>query len=429
MNALYDHGLELRVLATLADVSSFDITEAKNTAERSRLTTDDFHSPFYKAVFGAQMGLLFEGEACEFGRLGARLNDTDRKRLPDLILGQSMGTSHSIMGCADDLRGMTLRRNILRFGQDLAASAADAISPELLLSSAMSTLNKITNSRAATWRTLSEVMVEVDRELASVASGAIPVIPTGVPEWDRIIGGFWPTLMVLGAHPGQGKSGLIGRFVLNLALAGKKVAVFSLEDQATWLAYRALSSESGITQFILRTRKLTEDQRSDLQHGRGNVMKYGNNIFIDERGALAPAELVQTARDAVLNKSVDVVIVDHLGELRYGESDRHDLKIQEGLSDLRNLAKGYGVPIFCASHLKREAIAPFKQSDFANAAAIERQSRVLVGFEKKEDKLTLSVLKNTFGVAGVAFQLPFHGPSALVTNDREAAKPTQESML
>ncbi len=427
---LYDHALELRVLATLADVSALAIGDARGAAERSRLTTDDFHNPFYRNVFGAQMGLLFEGEACEFGRIGPRLGGDDRLKIPDLIKGQSFGFAHSIMGAADDLRAMTLRRNILRFGRELSASAENTTDPATLLSNATAALARITSSRSATWRTLTEVMADVDAELAQVASGTVPVVPTGVPEWDRIIGGLWPTLMVLGAHPGQGKSGLLGRIILNIALAGKKVAVFSLEDQATWLAYRALSSESGITQFILRTRQLTDSQRHDLQSGKTSVGRYSDRIFIDERGALSPSELVQTARDAVLNKDVDVVLVDHLGELRYGASEeRHDLKIQEGLSDLRNLAKSYGVPVFCASHLKRDAIAPFKQTDFANAAAIERQSRVLVGFEKSGDKLKLSVLKNTFGIANVAFELPFHGPSAMVTNDAAMVPPKQEALL
>ncbi len=433
---LSDHALELRVLATLADVSSLDITDARSAADRSRLTTDDFHDPLHQKVWTAQIGLLFDGEACDFYRVATRLKPDDRAKMPALTAaaadpGVSMLMASAIYGAADDLRAMTLRRGILRFGREIVAAAENTTDTTALLTNATAALSKITTTRAANWRTMAEVMEQTRREMKELATGkGTPVIPTGLYDWDRLIGGLWPTLIVLGAHPGHGKSGLIGRLLLNLALAGVKSAIFSLEDQATWLAYRALSAESGISQFVLRNRKLTEDQADAVHHGETAIGAYAANVMIDERGALPPSEIVQGARDAILNHGARVVVVDHYGEVRHGDerNDRHDLMIASGLSDLRNLAKSYGVPIIVAAHLKPQAVYPFTQHDFRNASAFEQMARVAVMWAKDGDTLKMQVLKHQYGIV-CNFTLPFHGPSAMVSNAVPETPAEQRALL
>lgn len=426
MTTLHDHSLELRVLATLADVSGLDVAEAKTAAERSSLVAEDFHNPLHRNIWTAQMGLLFDGEACDFYRVRTRLQPDEREKVAPLIeaagqVGVSLLIASAIRGAANDLRAMTLRRNILRFGRELAQMAEGTTDPTVLLTNATAALSRITTSRAASWRTLAEVLEVARREMLEIAEGrGSPVIPTGLREWDRIIGGLWPTLTVLGSHPGSGKSGVIARLLLNLAAAGKKVAVFSLEDQATWLAYRALASASRVTQFVLRNRKLTGAQEEAVHNGTQELVDLSRLILIDDRGRLPSQEVVQSARDAILNHGAQVVVIDHYGEITHDtdRSDRHDLMIASGLSDLRNLSKGYGVPIVIAAHLKPLASSPFSTSDFANSAAFERMARVLVAWEKKDDVLKVQVLKHTNGVRA-NFDLHFDGPSAMAQNPPE----------
>ncbi len=439
MSTLSDHPLELRVLATLADVSSLDVGEAKTAAERSRLVTEDFHNPLYRLIWSAQMALLFDGEACDFYRVATRLNADERTKLPPLALqcqaaGVSLLVASAIRGAAEDLRKLTLRRNILRFGRDLANQAECNADPAVLLTNATAALHRITTSRAANWSTLGEARVQARLEMESVKAGVgTPVIPTGLKEWDRIVGGLWPTLTVIGAHGGHGKSGFIGRILMNVALAGRKVAIFSLEDQRTWLAYRALSSESGISQFVLRNRALNEEQDYLIHQSEKAMEAYEGNIEIDDRGALPPSELVQCSRDAILNRGAQAIVVDHFGEVRLGEdggrNDRHDLMIAAGLSDLRNLAKQYGVPIVVAAHLKPAATYPFTQHDFRNAQAFEGMSRVAVMWEKAESELKMIVVKNQFGISPATFKLPFHGPSAMVLNEIPSTQAEQVPLL
>lgn len=438
MTALFDHELELRVLATLADASGVDVTEAKTAAERSGLTDADFHHPIHQRVWTAQIGLLFDGEACDLYRVGTRLRPDERRALePVAAAASSPGVSllyaGAVLGAAKDLRAMTLRRSILRFGRELAAQAEGVTDPAVILTNATAALSRIAVARAANWKTLGEVMDLIRAEMADVAAGkAVTAIPTGLKEWDRIIGGLTPGILtVVGSHPAHGKSGVVARLILNLAyFAAKKTAVFSLEDRATWIGYRALASAAGIVQFILRNRKLTDEQTEMVHHAEKQLSEIANRIIIDDRGRLPATEIAQAARDAVLNHGAEVLVVDHWGEVTYPDGgDRFDLLIQDGLSALRHVAITYNVPVLVACHLKPSAVYPYTQHDFRNAAAFEQMSRVLVAWEKAGDTLKMQVLKNTNGVIG-NFELAFDGTSAMADNKPEPVqKAKQEALL
>lgn len=432
MSALFDHELELRVLATLADVSGLDVSEAKTAAERSGLTDADFHHPIHQHVWAAQMGLLFDGEACDLYRVSTRLPAASRSAMPPVIEaagrpGVSLMFAGALRGVAMDLRGLTLRRNIVRLGRELAAQAEGQMDPAVILTNANAALARITTAREANWKTLGEVMELIRQEMQAVQEGkAVTAIATGLREWDRIIGGLNPGILtVVGAHPAHGKSGVIARLILNLAaIAQKKTAVFSLEDRATWIGYRALADASRIVQFILRNRKLTEEQAEAVHHGSKALAEIANRIIIDDRGRLPAKEIANSARDAVLNRGAQALVVDHWGEVTYPDGgDRFDLLIQDGLSDLRQVAITYNVPIIVACHLKPGAVYPYTQHDFRNAAAFEQMARVLVAWEKSGDTLKMQVLKNTNGVIG-NFELAFDPTSAMAEN-----KPRQETML
>ncbi len=440
-STLYDHSLELRVLATLADVSALDVAEAKNAAERSGLTTEDFHNPLHANIWTAQMGLLFDGEAADFYRAATRMKPDDRGKMPALAsrcleVGVSMLVASTIRGVAQDLRKLTLRRQILRFGRELAHQAESNEDPAVLLSNATAAIARITLSRSANWRTLGEARAAARMEMVRVKEGTgTPVIPTGLKEWDRIVGGLYPTLMVVGAHGGNAKSALLLRMLLNVAQQGHKACIFSLEDQETWLAYRTLAMESGLAQFILRNRELTMEQEDLIRHAEQAMSAYENLVEIDDRGALSPSEIVQAARDAVLNRGAKFVVVDHFGEIRLGEDSkgfgRYDLMIQEGLQDLRNLAKTTGTPVLVAQHLKPGAVYPFTQHDFMNSSAFEKMSRVALMWEldREKSELKMIVCKNQYGKANMHFTLPFHGPSAMVMNEPPTTKAVQEPLL
>jgi replicative DNA helicase len=426
---LHDHAAERSLLAiAMVTAETESVGRARNELERERLTPEDFHHPAHQAVFVA----LIQTLARDLPPGAVLLQDALRTSEPVkragglqwlMDLSNATVPGAAFGGFAQTIRDLSLRRRVFTIARRLAEQARNfQLNPADVLSGASSELAGLVR-RGDEPKTLVEVLGEIAEELAAVDAGTKqPVLPTGIDKLDQVIGGLQPTLTIIGALPGVGKSALLATIARNVARAGTKVALFSLEDHATWLGWRLLSDESGITQFVMRHRRLNEYQRGGINNAYDSLAGLAPNVLLDDRVALSPQDVASTARDFVLNRGVKAIFVDHLGELRYrtGRKDRFDLDVAEGLSDLRAIAKQHQVPVVCATHLVREAekrgTGEVKLSDFANSAAIERQARVALGLSRQagSGRLTVTVLKQTNGKAGLKVHLDFHGAAAMV---------------
>lgn len=260
--------------------------------------------------------------------------------------------------------------------------------------------------------------VYADMEKAAMGQGE-RIISTGFPSLDDAILGWQPTLNIIGAQPGVGKSALLASTTRSMAKAGYRVAIFSLEDHPKWLAWRMLSAEAKVRQGTLRTGRLNAFEKEKVEACQDELKGYMANVIVDGSHAMSPSDLVHAARSMIVNDGVDAVIVDHLGELRFERAyrDRYDLDLMDGLSDLRSIAKSHNVPVIVAAHFKRTEHAEPKLTDFANSSAPERQARVALGLTRDpgSDILKVHVLKNTNGgPAGPVIDLHFVGISAMV---------------
>jgi hypothetical protein len=124
-----------------------------------------------------------------------------------------------------------------------------------------------------------------------------------------------------------------------------------------------------------------------------------------------------------------VIVIDHLGEISVGRTERHDLDILEVVVALRSLAKTHKVPVVVAAHLRRRTGLMEKSdrpvlTDFAFSAGIERVARVALGlYRPGPETLRVAILKQTQGVADVEFDLELNNSSATVKNtDRTGAR-------
>jgi replicative DNA helicase len=431
---LYDHKAESAVLSVLLDAAAIHGPDrARDLLDRERLTEPDFHSPPNAATFAAVAALLRKGQVPEAISLSEALRGNDAitraggpKWLAQLQADAHNAIDFALPGYAKTIRELALRRRMVAAAKDLLGQAQDLrVGVDQTLTTGSATLAALGN-RHTEARTVRELFMDVLDELDALTRGeSAGIIPTGIEALDSVIGGLQPTLTVVGALPGIGKSALLATVARNLSKAGVRVGVFSLEDDGTWLPWRYLADESGLSQAYLRTRRLNEFQGEKVAAGGQRICDYGDGILVDDRSALSPSEVVQGARDMILNRGVQVVMVDHLGELRHnsGRKERFDLDVAEGLSDLRSIAKTHGVPVWVAAHLSRKADevkpgeAP-KLSYFANSAAIERQARVALGLARDpgSGRLVVYVLKQTNGKPNVKVMLDFHGEAAMVRN-------------
>lgn len=423
---LVDAQTEQALLLTLIDASDYDIHGAQTALDQAGLSEEFFTSVARRKLYALVDLHVRRGEPVDKMSMAPELRGEVMKMIGANLSGESL---YSVGSKARRLRDLAMRRILLRHAVALKEQAHDEVmDPFECLSKVQGELAGITNSTSNP-RNLNEVMQDVGREMDEVDRGESPLLATGIPGIDQLIGGLFPTVTVIGGDPGMGKSALLCTIIRNVAQRGLLTATFSLEDPDTWIGWRLLARESGVNGFKLRARKLTADEKQLVSEGWARVGNYGHNILVDDRPRLTPFEIVQTARHLIVNKGVKLICVDHLGEVKLDKDDRrHDLLVGDALSELRSIGKKYGCPIVVATHLKRRQDPEPKLHDFANSSAVERIARLALAVWRAEDDpsetVRVSVLKNTHGVKNVSVELMLHGPSATINSP-----PQQEGLF
>jgi replicative DNA helicase len=243
-------------------------------------------------------------------------------------------------------------------------------------------------------------------------------VPTGIGGLDAVIYGWQPTLCLLGADPGVGKSATLVRSAYNGACKGIKSAFFSLEDPPSFISTRLVSSLARVEILRILYGKLTNEELAKVEAGLELLGRVSDNIItIDgSERAMAVERLCSVARSLVSSSGVQCVYVDHAGELCSVARDRHDLEVAGQLSALRGLANATGVPVVVAMHMKRRLNSKPTLSDFANSSGAERKARLALALTREPgaDLIQAHILKQTNGPSGISIDLQFDKESGMV---------------
>jgi replicative DNA helicase len=217
----------------------------------------------------------------------------------------------------------------------------------------------------------------------------LPHVPTGFTDLDKILGGLQRSdMIVLAARPGVGKTSLALNIAHNAALRHKAhVALFSLEMSKMELAYRFLSSESGVDNQRIRLDNLTQHQRDLIMEAMGRLAEAP--IYIDDSPFLRDSDMRSKARRLHSEHRIDLIIVDYLQLMR--SSRTTDNRVQE-MSDIshsiKELARELDVPVLAVSQLSRavEGRVPHVPmlSDLRESGSIEQDADVVL-FIYRED--------------------------------------------
>lgn len=93
---------------------------------------------------------------------------------------------------------------------------------------------------------MTDAIAQAETRIANSVNG-VTGIPTGLTELDRITSGLQNgELVVIAARPGVGKTGFALHLARTAAMAGRAVAVYSLEMQGERLADRWLMTASNL---------------------------------------------------------------------------------------------------------------------------------------------------------------------------------------
>lgn len=211
--------------------------------------------------------------------------------------------------------------------------------------------------------------------------GKILGIPTGLPDVDRMTGGFKAEeFVVIAGRPSQGKTALGMQIADYAAQNGFPGAVFSMEMSGTALASRKICSETPLDMNRLRDGFLKKQDFSRLNDVAASIAE--RKLWIDPTPALNVFEFRARTRRAVALYGIKFVLVDYL-QLMKSQSRRSQenraMEIAEVSMTMKAVAKEFGICVIALAQLGRSADdrAQPKMSDLRESGQIEQDADVI----------------------------------------------------
>ena len=249
-------------------------------------------------------------------------------------------------------------------------------------------------------------------------------ISTGFPDLDRRLGGGLAegSLVILAGRPSMGKTALALQVAYNVADHGSTALVCSQEMQDTQLIDRAVSFVGRVPLAGLLTGEgMTADDHDKYQAALSRIS--AAPLFLDEQGALKPADVRRKARKVKNRRGLAVLVIDYL-QLMVGDKDGENRtrEVTQITQDLKALAKELSCCVIAQSQLNRQVESrPNKRpimSDLRESGSIEQDADVILApyrddyynaDSRFQGLAELLVLKNRQGASGGFVPMSFQG--------------------
>jgi len=240
------------------------------------------------------------------------------------------------------------------------------------------------------------------------------------------------TVGLIGAYTGHGKSAFIAGSLTQL-VKKHQVGFISLEDPCKDAIERVACSIANVPLISSRSPANEEKMGAALEQlyglltpgeGKpGSLACLGPEHF--PASGATPEDLEAAVRDLVA-KGSDVVLVDHLSELKPDGSQRTDLTYSRGMTLLRSIAIEHDVAIDAACQLKQiqGGTAPSLYS-FAGSSELVRRCRLAITIQRSEDagafQYVATIQKATRGGSGQKFLMEMRQGGVLGVSSEQSA--------
>ena len=181
--------------------------------------------------------------------------------------------------------------------------------------------------------------------------------PAGV-QWGlaaldaTIVGLMDKTLTVVGARPSMGKSSLVKRAVIHNALAGKRVAVFPIEDGRQRFILRCLSEMAKIPFSCMIDGSLSSEDFDRILSASEKLS--ATAMVCDDANKTTPAYIRSELHRLAKSGKIDLVVVDYLQRMTPDRrADSKHLEIGEMCGQMKDAAKEFDCPVILLSQLNR----------------------------------------------------------------------------
>ncbi len=215
-------------------------------------------------------------------------------------------------------------------------------------------------------------------------------------------------LVVIGARPSQGKSGLGFQIGTYIARKGK-AHIFSLEMGHESVLTRQVSiAMNKPIDYIQSGRALTEE----LEYAKSALMSI--NCIIDDRSNLNVYQICDAAKMQNKKHKTDLIIVDYLQIVNCDNNENRAVAIGKVSTALKELAKDLNIPVIALSQLNRNSESREdgmpQMSDLKESGQIEQDADVVLLIHRPKDTpntAKLIIAKNRNGPTG-EIEVNFH---------------------
>ena len=375
-----------------------------------------FFEPIHQTIFETASSLIRMGKVATPVTLKTFLPaDTD---IGGMTVGQYLARlaaeATTIINAQDYGRtvyDMSLRRDLIRIGEDMVNVAFDApvdFTPRTQIEDAERQLYELAESGrydGGFQRFSQALTTAVDMAAkAFQRDGSLSGIATGLRDLDTKMGGLQASdLIIVAGRPGMGKTALATNIAYNIAKAhraevqadgtmksvnGGIVGFFSCEMSAEQLATRILAEQTSIASSMIRRGGISE---ADFEKIRDYSIELQSlPLYVDETGGLSISQLTARARRLKRQKGLDMIVIDYI-QLLQGSGKKSDNRVQEVTeitTSLKALAKELNVPIIALSQLSRQVENRDDKrpqlADLRESGSIEQDADVVIFVYREE---------------------------------------------
>jgi len=301
-------------------------------------------------------------------------------RLTNAIVSSAHVEFHSWI-----IKRMWMEREVIRLTHGGLKLDGDVTHQIIQLQTAIRDINS--GEMVKDWYDMSELMMGLMKHQETIQGNPDLVIKTGIRELDEKNGGFYPgNVIVIGARPGAGKSAFMGQLAMNMAAAGKKVGIISLEMSNNEIAGRLSALDTEIDfQKIYRGLFFDENEKQRFyDRVARNTSKL--SIFVTDATRVNTTDIRAKADKLKAREGLDFLFIDYLQLI---SADQPKNKTRENIiSEISRackiMAKELNIPICILCQLNREATkrtgeSRFPQlSDLRESGAIEQDADVVM---------------------------------------------------
>lgn len=265
---------------------------------------------------------------------------------------------------------------------------------------------------------------------ARAHGGRIMGVPTGIFDLDDTLGGLHDCdLVIVGAPPGTGKTGLL----LGMTTAGAKtgeVGLISGEQPHDQVGLRWLAAGTSVSVGRLRSGKFNTDDMASMDNA---AEQFGSlPIRILDRGSPDITEVIRVARRWKHQFGIRALYVDYLQRLEMeslAKSPKHE-RVGAIARCLKNLARDLRIPVVALAQVRRPADSKdnanprLQMHHLADSSEIEKEAdQIMMLWRDKSNPhadrvpAEINVVKNRHGNIGTVHCI-WHGGSTSFLNRR-----------